>query len=479
LHFSWVSLVGRVAPRALKARLVPLAITADEILSGRGDRAVAQRIALTAFFIRIASAFIAYLSQVLLARWMGDFHYGVYVVVWVAAVIIGGLACLGIQTAMVRFIPEYTARGEFDLLRGVMLGGRFQGAITATVIALLGIAGLVLFGDHLANYYVMPLYLAAVAVPMLALGEIQDGLSRGFNWADLALWPTFIIRPLLIIAFTWIAIRFGAVPDAVTAMATAILATYLTSLGQMAAIAWRARRIVPQVKRRFIPATWIAIAFPIFLVEGFFNLLTNVDILIVGQLRPPQEAAVYFATVKTLALVNFVYFAVRAATMSRFSQYYASGDRDRFEATVRDSIQWTFWPSVAMVLVLFVVGRPMLALFGPSFADGYPLIFIFSIGLLFRASIGPTETILTMAGEQRICAAVYAGTFVVNLVLNYTLVPLYGLTGAAIATALALIVETVAVYIAVRIRLRLRCSILHVLGWNGSIQMAPRSGDEA
>ena len=101
----------------------------------------------------------------------------------------------------------------------------------------------------------------------LAIGEIQDGLARGFNWPDLALWPTFIIRPILIILFTWTAIRLGAAPDATTAMATAIVATYATALWQMWAIRRRTARAVPQGPRRFTSLAWITIALPIFLVD--------------------------------------------------------------------------------------------------------------------------------------------------------------------------------------------------------------------
>jgi len=464
LRVSFSGIVQRFVPRPLRPRLAGPADWADRVAFGMEERDVTQRIALTAFLVRIVSAVIAYASQVLLARWMGDFEYGIYVLVWVGAVIVGGLACLGIQTAVVRFIPEYAERGDFDLLRGIILGSRLQGIVSATALAGLGLIGIWLFRADMESYYVMPLYLAAICVPMLAVGEIQDGLARGFNWPDLALWPTFIIRPILIIALTFAAIRLGALPDAVTAMVAAIVATYLTALWQMLAIGRRARTIVPAGLRRYRSLSWIAVALPIFLVEGFFILLTNVDILIVGQLRPPEEVAVYFAAVKTLALVHFVYFSVRAALMPRFSQYYAAGDRERFEAVIRDSLHWTFWPSLATILLLLVFGKLLLSMFGPSFESGYPLLYIFAVGLLFRASIGPAESILTMAGEQRICAAVYAGTFVANLVLNYTLIPRYGLGGAAFATSTALVLETLAVYLAVRWRLGLNCSIFHVTG---------------
>ena len=460
VRISFVETLQRTVPGRVADRLAPVAVIVDSILYDSDDRSVSRRIALIAFTVRILSAVIAYFSQVLLARWMGEFQYGIFVAVWVGAVILGGFAGLGFQTAVLRFIPEYTERGEVRLLRGVIFGSRLQGFIASTTFALLGIYGLYAFGDHLQSYYLIPLYLGAITLPMLATGEIQDGLSRAFNWADLSLWPTFVIRPLLIILFMWAAVGYGAEPNAITAMGSVIAATYLTSIGQLFWLARRIRGAVPSGPRDYAPAIWIGIALPIFVVEGFFSLLTNVDILIVSYLMNPDKVAVYFAATKTLALVHFVYFAVRAGGAQRFSKYHANGDRARLAAFVRDTLHWTFWPSLAMVAFLLIVGKQLLLLFGPSFAEGYPLLAVLSVGLLFRASIGPAETLLIMAGQQRICAWVYTAAFVINVILNFTFVPMFGLIGAASATALALVAETLMLFVITYTRLGLVCSIL-------------------
>ena len=60
---------------------------------------------------------------------------------------------------------------------------------------------------------------------------------------------------------------------------------------------------------------------PIFLIESFFFLLTNADVLMVGFYMQPDDVAVYFATVKTLALVHFVYFAVKAGVAQRYAAF--------------------------------------------------------------------------------------------------------------------------------------------------------------
>lgn len=263
MRISFVDAVERIFKGRLRPRLLPVGERLDAMLYGSDDRAVSQRIAIVAFTVRVISAAIAYVSQVLLARWMGDFEYGIFVVVWVGAVILGGLACLGFQTAIIRFVPEYLERGENQLLRGVLLGSRVHGFIAATVFAVVGGLGLYAFGDSLSSYYLIPLYLGAITLPMLALTEIQDGMSRAFSWADLSLWPTYIIRPVLILAIMALAIYFGWSPNATTAMGAVIIATYLTSIGQLISLERRLRTVVPSGPRDYRPMIWVGIALPI------------------------------------------------------------------------------------------------------------------------------------------------------------------------------------------------------------------------
>lgn len=105
---------------------------------------------------------------------------------------------------------------------------------------------------------------------------------------------------------------------------------------------------------------------------------------------------------------------------------------------------WTFWPSVFMAVVVLVLGEPMLVLFGPGFEAGYPLLFLLVLGVVARAAVGPCESLLTMSGNQNICAMVYALTLVVNIGLSMVLIPYFGLWGAATATAVSMAFEATA-----------------------------------
>ncbi len=450
----------RLLPAGLAARLLAIVDRVDAMIEGRDDSAVSQRTVVFAFAIRVLSAAIAYLSQVAMARWMGDFQYGIFVAVWVAVVILGGIACLGFQTGVIRFISEYRAMGEEDGLRGVLRAALAWAFAGATVMALVGVVVVYFISDQISNYYVMPIYLITICLPMLALQEVQDGIARAHNWPGAALAPTFILRPLLILAAMAIATWAGFAADAPTAVLSAVAATWVASLIQFAVLSRRLAGTVPKGPRSYFPRQWLAITIPIFLVEGFYNLLTNTDILFVGYYLPPDQVGVYFAAAKTLALVHFVYFAVKAGSAHRFATYFKSGNRERYEQFIQETIHWTFWPSLALAVIMGLLGKYFLVLFGPSFVNGAELLWILAAGVVVRSSVGAAESVLTMSGEQRTCALVYAASLSVNVCLNMTLIPRLGLEGAAIATSAALAFEAAALYAAAKRRLGLHIFIL-------------------
>jgi O-antigen/teichoic acid export membrane protein len=102
-----------------------------------------------------------------------------------------------------------------------------------------------------------------------------------------------------------------------------------------------------------------------------------------------------------------------------------------------------------------MLGKPLLWLFGPQFVIGYDIMFVAAIGLVVRAAIGPVERLLNMLGHQHVCALAYALSFVMNVVLCIALVPRFGGHGAAAATSVSLVFETILLFAIVRRRLGL------------------------
>jgi O-antigen/teichoic acid export membrane protein len=464
-----MSVIGSREAAGLTARLAPAVLygRARAWLADRSDHSLAQRMAGNAFLIRIASAVLVYLTQVLLARWMGQFEFGIYVYVWTWVLLVGALADFGLASAAQRFIPEYTSLRNFALLRGFLSGSRWLALVLGTVIAALGALGIRLLEPWVSRYEIVPLYLACAALPLFTLSHMQEGIARAYGWVNLALVPPYILRSLALVGVMAIAHEAGFAADAATAMTAAVIATWATALLQLVPLGRRLDRTAAPAPKAYEPATWFMTSIPIFMVEGFYFLLTYTDVLVLQQFRSPEDVALYYAAAKTLALVTFVHYSVAAATAHKFTEYHVRGDRAKLAAFLSRSIRWTFWPSLAATAVILALGRPFLWLFGPRFLDAYSLMFILALGPLARSAIGPVERLLNMVGEQRACALVYGGAFTFNLVACVVLIPRLGIHGAAVATASAVLVESVLLFFVTKRRLG-----LHVFIWGGEKRIA-------
>jgi O-antigen/teichoic acid export membrane protein len=446
------------APSSFSAAGVVARVKA--ILADRSDSRIAQLMAGKVFLMRVASAMLALVSQVLLARWMGKFEFGIYIYVWTWVLMIGALSDMGLSSAARRFIPEYTELKAFDSLRGFLTGSRWLAFAIATVIGVIGAFGVTLLKPYIDHYTVIPLYLACITIPVYGLVQVQAGIAQSYDWPNLALMPFYIWRQLTITVLMGAAWAFGAPTDAVTAMIIAVFTTWAVTIGQLFVLDRRLKNKVPAGAKHYEPKTWLATSLPIFVVEGFYLLLTYVDILTLEQMRSPDEVAIYYAAARLLALVAFVYFAIAGATTHKFTQYHVAGDKERLARFFAETIRWTFWPSLAACAAILALGRPLLSVFGEGFTAGYDVMFILAIGMLSRAAVGPAERLLNMLGERKQCASVYALAFAINLVLCLVLIPPLGIEGAALATSTALVVESILLYRIAKRRLGFHVFIL-------------------
>lgn len=451
---TWPAGLSRLVNK-IKAALV----VGRAALRSNDERARVQRVALIAFAIRIVSAGLAYFSQVAIARWMGSFEYGIFVFVWVWVLVLGGLASLGLNVGVIRFVPEHTENGDLDKLRGILLASRGLTFVTATSISSLAFVCLWLAPELVEPPYLLPAFLALFCIPLYALSDINDCVGRAYGWINLALLPPFVLRPFLLLLFMFLAHLTGFEMIATTAVGCAIVATLITSLTQHLFITLELQKKIESGKRTYEVELWLRASLPLVMILGFELLLQNTDVLVISYYMSPSDVGVYFAALKTISLVAFVHFAVAAAVGNRFSALNARGDKDGLRCLVRDASVWTFWPSMAGAIVLLALGKPLLWLFGSDFTDAYGVMFVLAAGLVVRATMGPAEYILNMLGEQKLCAMILFAGAGLNLVLNFLMVPMWGLYGAAAATSVSLAGSAILFYLGGRRRLGLDISI--------------------
>ena len=406
--------------------------------------------ALFTFGVRIASALIIFISQVLMARWLGAHDFGIYTFVWVVVNVAGTLASIGLSVSAVRFLNEYLEHRKPALARGYLRFGRL---VVTGVGALVAAGGILLFQavpDVIEADFRLPLMVGLLALPAFALTDFHDGTGRARSWFSLAFLPPYILRPLLLLAVVGLGVVVLGRRDATLAAAALVVATWMAAAVQYLLQERRFRAELAGARAEMQPLAWLKVSLPLLVLDGFTLMMLNLDVLLLKLFVQPADMAVYFAAGRVISFVSFIHFAIAAVAMPRFATAYARRDVAEAGRLLRRFRLWTFAPSLLASGLFLALGPFILALFGPEFPAGWTVMAVLAAGHLARALAGPVEALLSVSNRHAYLALVTGVTAGLNMALNLLLIPRMGIVGAAMATAGAFAFQSAVLWLASR-----------------------------
>ena len=401
--------------------------------------------------LRVAGGGLMLLVQVLLAGWMGPAAFGAYSHAWAWVAILATVAGVGLGPTSVRFIARYRTEDAPGHIRGLIQFGRHATLVAGSLVALVAI----LVASVLAagSPYLDSLRLALLAVPVLALLNLEAAQARGFDWMALASVAEQIGRPLALILLAGGLAALTEPRSAVPFVAACSLAYLLAALGQHAVLRRRVDRAIGRGQRVFEARLWLRVAIPLLLQGGSYILLMNTDLVMLGFLLEPAQVGIYAAALRVATLVLFVAAVSSLVAQPTIVTLHSRRQRHELQGFVIVATRWIFVASAAIGIVLAGLGGLVLALFGPDFTAAHPALLILIGAYVVVAATGPVNTLLVMTGHQDWAALVFGLSVLTNVGLNLALVPPFGITGAALAVGGDLILTNLALLALVQRRL--------------------------
>ncbi|MEM9265359.1 MAG: flippase [Cyanobacteria bacterium P01_F01_bin.13] len=416
-----------------------------------------------ALAVQIISAGILYGSQILLARWMGTAAYGIYDYATAMGVFWAFIAGFGLPTAVLRFISAYKAQEDWPHLQGMIWGSWWQTLAIGIVTSLCG-TGILLWVKpiHSLGAYTVTLTIGIWTIPIVALVSLQKEIIRAFQQIVLSYAPSLILQPLLLIAMA--AVFRSQRPLTSTAAISLALLSALLTLG----LQWLLFQQSLDVKIRHVrPAyeivRWWKAAVPLMLFGGSYMVLSQTDTLMIGVFLSAKQVGIYSAALKTSSWVPFILASVNAISAPLIASLYAQGDHQGLQQLVSTIARWMFYPALVAAVVLIGFAGPVLQLFGPEFVAAKGVLFILILGQLVNVGAGSVGYLLTMTGHQNQSARVMGISAGANVILNLLGIQLFGIVGAAMATAFSMALWNVWLYILVVRYLGVRPSIVDAL----------------
>lgn len=407
--------------------------------------------------LRVASTALGFLSTILLARLLGASGYGIYAFSYAVVV----LLALPAQAGLPNLVLRETARAISENKPGNIRAIWSWSAILAFLISLgiIIVAGLIIYHKGITNTQQITLLIALPLVPLLAFVSLVGSALRGLKHVVAGQIPESIIRPtlflLLLVTCTWL-FRLKLSPSlAITLRVIAGICALITGAFLLQRYTPPSVKRIP-LNRASIEPRWGKSAVIFALIAAFGVISNQASTVILGLYVHPSEIGIFRVAAQLASLAAFGLQAVNMVVAPRFAGIYARGDLDHLQYVVRRTSQIVLGFSLCATLFFVFAGRPILeVLFGPEFVSGYVPLVILLVGQLVNSAAGSVGLLLNMTGYEAKTALGLAIASVSNIAVNLILVPLWGASGAATATAVSLAIWNVALWNAARKNLRI------------------------
>jgi O-antigen/teichoic acid export membrane protein len=230
--------------------------------------------------------------------------------------------------------------------------------------------------------------------------------------------------------------------------------------------AWKLHQVRPAALKahpqpRYEVRAWLGSLLPLALLPAVQYIKLNTDIVMLGAFRPSGDVGIYKVAASTALLVAFGLNAINMVVAPYFAKLYAHGDMTALQRLAVYSARAAFAIALPVVLVIWVFGEQLLALFfGNSFSGGHFALSVLATGQLFHAGLGAPGMLLTMSDHAQDTLRANVLGAVLNVILNAILIPSYGIDGACVATAVSIFVWKTMLWWLARSRTGCDCSLV-------------------
>lgn len=402
--------------------------------------ALLKRGASGAFIVQVTGAGLGLLSHFAIARLIGQADYGVYALAlsWVSVLAV--VAQLGQDTAVVRFLPGYCLKGEWDKARGLRRGVGVLVLCASTAIALAGCAVIHAHAGEHAPDWSRTFYVAFAMLPALTQLQQSGALHRAFKHAISSGLYINVARPVLLIALLATAVYFGHAH--VTAF-TAMLASAFAALLALAISAWHLSRSWPVPISAWRPAyelrRWAVVGAHLSLLSIVIVAGNRLDVLLLGALTGTDQVGAYYAAAQIAAFVLYGLQATNVILAPLIAERYDAGDLSGLQTIARRAAWLALAAALAVSLFFAITGHWILGLFGKGFTSAYVPLLILLCGYIATTALGEVGFMLSMTRYQRPAMLFVAIGILANSGAAWLLVPRWGALGAAIGSVLSLL----------------------------------------
>ena len=174
-------------------------------------------------------------------------------------------------------------------------------------------------------------------------------------------------------------------------------------------------------------------SYPIAISGMALFLLMSFDILFLKKYRNDETVAFYSVGVKLMTIVSIIIITINITISAKISEHFSDQNRSELARILRNSSRTIFGITLPVIILLSIFSDYILSFFGEGYIAAKQAFLILIIGQGVCSAFGSASVYLNMTGRQHIYQIILIMAVVINFVLNRFLIPVYGMSGAAVA----------------------------------------------
>lgn len=177
----------------------------------------------------------------------------------------------------------------------------------------------------------------------------------------------------------------------------------------------------------------------VFILSLIISLYIYMNSIMLGFISGDAEVGYFTAGTKISHIGLTLIGSLGTVLLPRCSNLVNKGDKSGFKSIINKSLNVTLAVSLPMTAGLIILAHPVTMVFcGPEYLESIPVLIINAPVIIFvsLASITSTQVLYPMDKIKIVLISV-SGGLVINILMNFLLIPRYGAVGAALSATAA------------------------------------------
>lgn len=378
---------------------------------------------------KIGSVAMVYFFYLYISRVYGAEVTGIFSVFLTIITLLSVFSKMGFDTSIVKRIAFYSANNQLDAVnpahQKISLIVLSTSLILSGIIFILNERINLFFFDDAETFNFLWL---SITLPFFSLYSINMESLRGLK----KMGSYAILQNVSLFSIAFISLLFyfnsGLNSDPIFSFCVGVFLIFVISY-----ILFK-KNTLARSKKTVTSKDLLKESFPMLLSNSAFYLMTMIDILMISYFLPESETGIYTNAAK-IANLNIIFlFAINSIAAPKLAEFNSTSDLKYLRAFTKETSRLSIILSLPIFIIIILFPDFLLSLFGQEFTDGKYVLITLGLGQFFNAIAGSVISVLNMTGKQNIAKNIILSSTLVNLILNFILIPKYGIIGAGIAT---------------------------------------------